>query len=171
MVDKLERIYTIPLGKAYDVARNKRAGRAIKLLRAFAGKHMKADLEDVILSMALNEYVWERSIQKPPRRVKVRLIREDGKVRAYLADEKIETPKKEEKKKEEKKTETKKEEKPGEKKEDKKTEELKKEQIKTAEEALAGKVAKTEMADEKEKIERAEKKKFSHGKEIASETG
>jgi len=104
---KLERIYTIPLGDAFRKPRNQRAPRAVKLLREFAAKHMKADGR-VVVSEMLNMFIWERSIQKPPRHVKVRLIKEDGEVRAYLADEKIEEPKKE--KKEEKKPEAKKEE-------------------------------------------------------------
>jgi len=119
---KLERIYTVPLGDAYDVSRNKRVPRAVKLLRAFIARHMKADGEKVTLSEALNKHLWRGSIQRPPRRVKVRLIKDEGFIRAYLADEKIETPKKkeepkrEEKPKEEKKPEAKKEEKKAEEK-------------------------------------------------------
>lgn len=168
MADKLERIYTIPLGDAYEAIRNKRTRKAVKLIRQFAGRHMKAEEEDIKLSMALNEYLWERSIQKPPRKVKVRLIKEDGKVNAYLADEKIEE--KEEKKPEEKKEEKPKEA-PKEKPEEKKMEELKKDQKQRAEQAMADKEAKKEIADEKAKIERAEKKKLSHGKETAAKTG
>jgi len=97
---KLERIYTVPLGDAYDAVRNKRAPRAVKILRAFIARHMKADGEKITLSNALNSLIWQRSIQKPPRRVKVRLIKDEGYIRAYLADEKIEAPKKEEKKEE-----------------------------------------------------------------------
>lgn len=106
-MEKLERIYTIPLGKAYESARNKRAPKAIKILRDFAVKHMKAEDGNVFLSEALNKYIWQRSIQKPPRKVKVRLIKDEGAVSAYLADEKIE--KKQEKKI---KTQTKAKEKP-----------------------------------------------------------
>jgi large subunit ribosomal protein L31e len=111
---KLERIYTIPLGKAYDTVRKKRVPRAIKILRAFATRHMKADGERIVVSEALNKFLWGRSIEKPPRRVKVRLIKDEGTVRAYLSDEKVEEPKKKEeaKKAEEKKADPKKEEKP-----------------------------------------------------------
>lgn len=118
-MEKLERIYTVPLGDAYDAVRNKRAPRAVKILRQFLTKHMKAD--EVLLSEALNRFIWERSIQKPPRRVKVRVIKEDATARAYLADEKIEEPKKEEKKagKKEEAKEQKKEEKNAPKKDDK----------------------------------------------------
>ncbi len=158
---KIERIYTVPLGEAYEYVRTKRTRRAVKLLRKFIGKHMKAEDEDIILSIALNNYLWKRSMQKPPRRVKVRLIKEEDKVRAYLADEKIEEAKREEKKPE------KKEEKPEEKKpEEKKEEELKKEQTKKTEVALAEREAEKAMKDEKVKIQEAEKRKFTHGKEL-----
>lgn len=100
---KLERIYTVPLGDAFEVTRNKRVPKAVKLLRGFIARHMKANGEKIVISEALNKHLWVRSIQKPPRRVKVRLIKEDGTIKAYLADEKMEEPKKEEKKAEEKK--------------------------------------------------------------------
>jgi large subunit ribosomal protein L31e len=135
---KLERIYTVPLGDAYDVSRNKRVPRAVKILRAFIARHMKADGEKVTLSEALNKHLWRGSIQRPPRRVKVRLIKDEGFIRAYLADEKIEAPKKkeekkEEKKKPEKKEEPKKEEKPKEAPKEEKKPEAKKEEKKTEE--------------------------------------
>jgi len=91
---KLERIYTVPLGDAYETVRNKRTPRAIKILRAFIARHMKSDGARIVLSENLNKHLWVRSIQKPPRRVKVRLIKDEGVVRAYLPDEKIEEPKK-----------------------------------------------------------------------------
>ncbi|MFH1785664.1 MAG: 50S ribosomal protein L31e [Candidatus Micrarchaeota archaeon] len=110
---KLERIYIVPLGDAYEAKRNKRAPKAVKILRAFITRHMKADGEKIIISEKLNKFIWTRSIQKPPRKIKVRLIKDDGKINAYLSDEKIEEPKKEEKPKgDEKKPEAKKEEKP-----------------------------------------------------------
>src|SRR5512143_1498229 len=112
---KLERIYTVPLGEAYEAVRNKRGPRAVKRLRAFAARHMKADEERILLSTALNAHLWAHSIQKPPRRVKVRIVKEEDKITAYLADEKAEAPKKEEKK-----AEPKREEKPAPKAESKK---------------------------------------------------
>lgn len=105
---KLERIYTVPLGEAYETVRQKRVPRAVKILRAFVERHMKAKGLKIILSTAINEHLWEHSIQRPPRRVKVRLIKEDDTVRAYLADEKPAEPKKTEAKKDEKKAEEKK---------------------------------------------------------------
>lgn len=118
---KLERIYTVPLGDAYDAIRNKRVPRAVKLLRAFIARHMKADGERILLSGALNAHLWSHSIQKPPRRVKVRLVKEESVIRAYLADEKAEEPKEKAGKKE-KEAPKKEEAKPAEKKPEEKKE-------------------------------------------------
>ncbi len=92
---KLERLYTVPLGKAINVAMYRRTPRAVKILRQFIARHMKQEDERITISAALNEHLWMRSIKKPPKRVKVRLIKDAGFIRAYLADEKIEEPKKE----------------------------------------------------------------------------
>ena len=115
-----ERIYTVPLGDAYEAVRKRRAPRAVRILKEFIVKNMKAKDERILLSNALNSYIWGNSIQKPPRRVKVRLIKDTEKISAYLADEKIEEKKEEPKKSEEKKEEPKKAE---EKKEEPKKEE------------------------------------------------
>jgi large subunit ribosomal protein L31e len=98
MVEKTERLYTIPLSKAYDYTRTKRTPRAVKLLREFIAKHMKAKNLDIILSNALNSYLWQHSIQRPPRKVKVRAIKEETGVKVFLPDEKVEEKKSEEKK-------------------------------------------------------------------------
>ena len=84
---KLERIYTVPLGDAYETVRNKRTPRAVKILRAFIERHMKADGQKIWLSENLNKTLWGRSIQKPPRKIKVRLVKDDEIIKAYLADE------------------------------------------------------------------------------------
>jgi large subunit ribosomal protein L31e len=95
MVDeKLERVYTIPLGDAYDYTRKRRVPRAVKILRQFVSRHMKVELDEVSISNMLNNSMWTRSIQKPPRRVKVRIIRQGGVASVYLLDEKTEGEKK-----------------------------------------------------------------------------
>ncbi|MBU0591242.1 50S ribosomal protein L31e [Candidatus Micrarchaeota archaeon] len=87
----LERIYTVPLGDVYTkVARNKRTPRAVKMLRAFVSKHMKADGQRVIVSETVNKFLWEHSIQRPPRRIKVRVIKGNETIHVYLVDEKVE---------------------------------------------------------------------------------
>lgn len=82
----LEREYVIPLKKVYFLQRTKRAPRAIKFIRNFIKRHVKA--EKIIISNKLNEYVWSRGIEKPPRRVKVKVIKtEDNVAKVFLIGE------------------------------------------------------------------------------------
>lgn len=111
---KTERFYTVPLGEAFEYPRYKRTPAAVKMVRTFVTKHMKASGMKVSISDSLNKFLWQRSIQKPPRKVKVRVVKEDSLVQVFLADEKEvskETPVKEAKvaPKEEKVKETKEE--------------------------------------------------------------
>jgi len=84
---KLERIYTVNLSGAYDYIRTKRARRAVKMLREYLARHFKVVVENVKLSETVNSYVWRDSMQKPPRRVKVRGVKEDDIVHIYMHDE------------------------------------------------------------------------------------
>lgn len=87
MVEGLEeRIYTIPLDTR-SVPRTVRAKKAVKIIKSFVARHMKAGLEDVWIDTELNQHVWARGIQKPPKRVKVRAIKfEDGLVEVALPE-------------------------------------------------------------------------------------
>ena len=94
-----ERIYTVPLGKAWIMPPNKRAPRAIRMLKAFITKHMKLaarkeaegeeeeDAPVLVISNEVNEKVWGRGIQKPPRKLRVRAAKDkEGNVTVYLAE-------------------------------------------------------------------------------------
>lgn len=94
-----ERIYTVPLGKAWILPGRKRAPRAMRMLRSFIVKHMKLDvhkevegeeeeeLAKLIISNEVNLRVWNRGIEKPPRKVRVRAAKDkDGNVTVYLAE-------------------------------------------------------------------------------------
>ncbi len=111
--EKIERLYTVPLGKAYEYTRTKRARRSVSLLRQFLIRHMKS--VNVRISEQLNEFLWARSMQKPPRKVKIKVVKEGDSVLASLPDEKPKPARKKkmtkapEPKKEEKKEESKKE--------------------------------------------------------------
>jgi large subunit ribosomal protein L31e len=65
----LEREYTISLGPLYYGKRSNRAARAARRLRMFIARHTKADR--VVLTNDVNNYIWSRGIEKPPRRIKV----------------------------------------------------------------------------------------------------
>ncbi|MFX1577702.1 MAG: 50S ribosomal protein L31e [Promethearchaeota archaeon] len=84
----VERLYTIPLGKAYNAIRKKRTKRAVNLVKAFIVRHMKVEDEaDLSLDTTLNEYLWTRGIEKPPRRVRVRATKDrDGLVKVFLVE-------------------------------------------------------------------------------------
>ena len=71
--ESIENIYTIPFYPQLNkTAPYKRTPRAITLLKEYIYKHTKAD--DVIIDEELNEFMWKRGIQKPPRKIKVRAI-------------------------------------------------------------------------------------------------
>lgn len=71
--EAIESIFTIPFyPKLNKTAAYKRTPRAIRLLKEFIIKHTKADF--VVITNELNEYLWERGIRKPPRKVQVRAI-------------------------------------------------------------------------------------------------
>ncbi|MFX1464540.1 MAG: 50S ribosomal protein L31e [Promethearchaeota archaeon] len=79
-----ERIYIIPLAKARKGPRNKRAKKAIRYLKEYMTRHFKP--ESLVITQEVNEKIWERSIQKPPRKLKVRATKNiDGLVVVYLA--------------------------------------------------------------------------------------
>jgi len=82
-----ERVYTIPLGRAWIGPRQKRAPRAVRLLRAFILRHMKIDEESLRISNEVNEHIWRRGIQKPPRKIRVRATKDsEGIVTVRLAE-------------------------------------------------------------------------------------
>ncbi len=84
---KLERIYTVNLSKAYEYLRTRRTERAVVLLRAFLARHFKVRPEAVSISEGVNSTLWRDSIQKPPRRIKIRGVLEDGTLKAWLIGE------------------------------------------------------------------------------------
>ena len=95
-----ERVYTIPLGKASVRPSKKRAPRAIQLIRAFITKHMKlempveeeeeeGEMPRLLITSEVNEKIWDRGIEKPPRKIRVRAAKDkDGNVTVYLAEAK-----------------------------------------------------------------------------------
>ena len=79
-----ERIYIIPLAKARKGPRNKWAKKSIRYLKEFMTRHFKP--VSLVISQEVNERIWERGIQKPPRKLKVRVTKNiDGLCVVYLA--------------------------------------------------------------------------------------
>ncbi|MCK4479696.1 MAG: 60S ribosomal protein L31 [Candidatus Lokiarchaeota archaeon] len=78
-----ERIYIIPLAKARKGPRNKRAKKAIRYLKEYMTRHFKP--ESLVITQEVNQAIWQRGIQKPPRKLKVRATKNiDGLVVVYL---------------------------------------------------------------------------------------
>ncbi len=130
-----ERVLILNLRKKLkEYSRLKRAKKAIRLIKDYTRRFVK--VKNVKLSNKLNEYVWSNGIRNPPKKIKVKVIKEFDLGKVYLFDEKIEETKaKEEKPKEIKKESEKKEENKGEVKEkkekgEKETKENKKDEVK-----------------------------------------
>jgi len=81
----LERVYTIPLERAWIGSKRKRVPRALRIIRDFLDRHMKP--ESLVISPEVNVKVWEKGIEKPPRRIRVRATKDrEGTVVATLAE-------------------------------------------------------------------------------------
>lgn len=76
-------IYTIPLRDAYELPRPNRAKKAVRIVKEFLVRHTKS--ESVRLDPSVSQALWARGIEKPPRRVKVKVTEEEGRLTATLA--------------------------------------------------------------------------------------
>jgi large subunit ribosomal protein L31e len=92
-----ERVYTVPLGKCWIMPPNKRAPKAMRIIRGFVMKHMKLEARGekeeeeeakrLIINNDVNERVWGRGIEKPPRKIRIRAAKDkEGNVTVYLAE-------------------------------------------------------------------------------------
>ena len=90
-----ERFYTIPLRKAWISTRKKRAPKAARIVRSFVLKHMKVrteaegeeEAEKLVIDNEVNEKLWNRGIEKPPRKIRVRVVKnKEGVVTVLLAE-------------------------------------------------------------------------------------
>lgn len=62
-------VYVINLRRVYWGRRTRRAIRAVRIIREFVKRHTKAEL--VVIDNEVNNYIWSRSREKPPARVKI----------------------------------------------------------------------------------------------------
>jgi large subunit ribosomal protein L31e len=84
--ENLTRVYTINLGKAWLTAEYKRTDRVVNMIREFAQKHMKS--EEIKLDQDLNRQIWSRGKTNPPRKVRVKMAKdEDGVVTVSLYED------------------------------------------------------------------------------------
>lgn len=73
--ENLTRVYTINLGKAWITPKYKRADRVINIVKDFAKRHMKSD--EIKIDQDLNRQIWSRGKSNPPRKIRVRMIKDE----------------------------------------------------------------------------------------------
>ncbi len=71
-----EVILTVPIRKIKKrVPRWKRAPRAARFIREWIARQAKA--EEVFIGTDVNEKIWERGIEKPPSKLRVKVLVEE----------------------------------------------------------------------------------------------
>ena len=71
-----ESIYTVNFRKAWITPEYKRTNRVVGILREFTRRHMKTD--DIKIDQYLNRYLWQRGKRNPPRRIRVRMTKDES---------------------------------------------------------------------------------------------
>ena len=79
----MERLMVVPLRKARRGSSERFAPKAMKYLKAFVARHMKA--EEVLVGSELNEFIWSKGARNPPRRVQVKSTKKEGKAYVEIA--------------------------------------------------------------------------------------
>ena len=113
MSEENTRIYTVNLAKAWDTPKYRRTDRVINIIKEFTRRHMQTN--KVKIDQDLNRHIWSRGKKNPPRKIRLRMIKEDDDTvvvssfieekRTELSEESVEVekePKVQEEKKEEK---------------------------------------------------------------------
>jgi len=87
-LEPLTRVYMVPLRRAVEAPKYRRAKVAVRIIREFTIRHMKAT--EVKIEKGVNELLWSRGITNPPRRIRLEMERdEDGVVFVRLAPEPV----------------------------------------------------------------------------------
>ena len=90
------RIYTVNLAKAWDTPKYRRTDRVINIIKEFTQHHMQTD--KVKIDQDLNRHIWSRGKTNPPRKIRLRMIKEDDDtvVVSSFIEEKMSEPETEE---------------------------------------------------------------------------
>ena len=68
----------VPLRNAWNINRFKRAPRAMQIIKNEVVKHLKVtEEEEVWIDPAVNEAIWARGIENPPRKIRLQVTRHD----------------------------------------------------------------------------------------------
>ena len=74
-----EKFYDLNLHRIWNAPREKRTPRAVRYLREFVSQRMKTS--EVSISEEANSMLWQRGIAKPPRKIRVRVVKDkEGRV-------------------------------------------------------------------------------------------
>lgn len=73
--ETIARIYTINFSKAWLTPKHKRTDRVVNMIKEFAIKHMKST--HIKIDQELNRYIWEKGKTNPPRKVRVRIVKDE----------------------------------------------------------------------------------------------
>jgi large subunit ribosomal protein L31e len=73
--ENTERIYTVNLAKAWDTPKYRRTDRVINIIKEFTRRHMQTN--KVKIDQDLNRHIWSRGKKNPPRKIRLRMIKED----------------------------------------------------------------------------------------------
>ncbi|MCE4617510.1 MAG: 50S ribosomal protein L31e [Desulfurococcales archaeon] len=76
MADKDKEIktvnYIVNLASVYYGRRTNRADRAVRRLKRFVERHLRKDnITKVIITNDVNNYIWSRGREKPPRKIAI----------------------------------------------------------------------------------------------------
>lgn len=87
MVDG-ELILTVPLRNIRKAERSRRASNTIFTIRKFVSKNLKVPISNVWIDPKVNEVLWNRSIEKPPSQIRVKIVKfeEDESVEVLLPE-------------------------------------------------------------------------------------
>jgi large subunit ribosomal protein L31e len=73
--DNSTRIYTVNLAKAWETPKYRRTDRVINIIKEFTERHMQTN--KVKIDQDLNRHIWSRGKTNPPRKIRLRMIKED----------------------------------------------------------------------------------------------
>ncbi len=74
-----EKFYDLNLHRIWNAPREKRTPRAVRFLREFVSQRMKTS--EVSISEEANSMLWQRGIAKPPRKIRIRVVKDkEGRV-------------------------------------------------------------------------------------------
>jgi large subunit ribosomal protein L31e len=86
------RIYTVNLSKAWDTPKYRRTDRVINIIKEFTERHMQTD--KVKIDQDLNRHIWSRGKKNPPRKIRLRMVKEDDDtvvVSSYIEEKRTES--------------------------------------------------------------------------------